>query len=283
MKNLIRYLPLIIMTIIFSCSQPQKQANIENESLKKELKTDVNNSKLSLNGSYQKRIKEVIFFYLREKVINIGDNDFLQSEDLTVNDKMFEYTAKIYDRDLLYQVMKKNIIKASILQYDSKEEDDLSTYITIKGTFTLKANGSQIAIENESTSFIINLKAEYETSYISQSPYGYNDNRRVGDGFDFEEDLVVAINEPVIYTNETLYLKARIHELSGSDLAGLNKDELAYLRNEIFARHGHTFKTDKIIQYFINKTWYQPMYEDATNFLNETEKKNALFIRSLES
>ncbi len=73
--------------------------------------------------------------------------------------------------------------------------------------------------------------------------------------------------------------------LTKLDLEDLTKEELAYARNEIYARHGRMFDSEKLQEYFGNKEWYIPLYpadsfpEDA---LNEFEKENANFISKYE-
>ena len=68
---------------------------------------------------------------------------------------------------------------------------------------------------------------------------------KIEDSSDFDSELIIVLNEPRIYSKSNMYLKARIHRLTEADLQDYTKDELAYLRNEIFARHGHLFKTPK--------------------------------------
>ncbi len=78
-----------------------------------------------------------------------------------------------------------------------------------------------------------------------------------------------------------------IRMLTKSELSGLSKKELAIARNEIYARHGRTFKIKEYSDYFKSKSWYRenPKYNysnEAAN-LNEFELKNAYLILSLEN
>jgi len=70
--------------------------------------------------------------------------------------------------------------------------------------------------------------------------------------------------------------------LSEEDLSGLSKQELRILRNEIYARHGYIFKSQDLRNYFSAKDWYRPQYNDVSNLLNTTEKKNVIFIQRHE-
>lgn len=67
------------------------------------------------------------------------------------------------------------------------------------------------------------------------------------------------------------------------DLKDKTTEELRIMRNEIFARHGHTFKSDELKNYFNSQAWYKSTIADATSQLTETEKKNVDFIKLFEN
>lgn len=71
--------------------------------------------------------------------------------------------------------------------------------------------------------------------------------------------------------------------LDYSQIEGLSKEELRVLRNEIYARHGHIFKSQDLREYFNRFNWYSPEVENATNRLTEIEKKNVEFLKEQES
>ena len=54
------------------------------------------------------------------------------------------------------------------------------------------------------------------------------------------------------------------------------------MRNEIYARHGYIFKTQKMIEYFNNQSWYNPRFNNVEAQLSVIEKKNIKFIQSYE-
>lgn len=66
-----------------------------------------------------------------------------------------------------------------------------------------------------------------------------------------------------------------------ADLQDLSWRELCLARNEIFARHGRTFKTPEIAQYFESKDWYDGRYSEVT--LSALETSNVNFILSYET
>lgn len=72
--------------------------------------------------------------------------------------------------------------------------------------------------------------------------------------------------------------------LTKEDLSKYSKKQLAYIRNEIFARNGYIFDTDAYSNYFYGKSWYKPNPEFGGNEseLNDVEKANVALIKKLE-
>lgn len=70
--------------------------------------------------------------------------------------------------------------------------------------------------------------------------------------------------------------------LTEADIKDFSKDELALARNEIFARHGYVFNTDKYKDYFGKKAWYKPNPNFKETDLNDFEKYNASYIKKHE-
>ena len=71
--------------------------------------------------------------------------------------------------------------------------------------------------------------------------------------------------------------------LNESQLSGKSLEELALLRNEIFARKGYVFSTQEYSQHFESQDWYTPIQSNAEIILSEIESKNVEFIKKLES
>lgn len=98
-------------------------------------------------------------------------------------------------------------------------------------------------------------------------------------------------NEETEYENASLYrvasekivtLNSSIQKFKESDLKNLKKIDLQILRNTIFARHGLTFKTKTIRQFFNQVEWYIPMYSDVSNKLTPIEKSNIAILKRFE-
>ena len=70
--------------------------------------------------------------------------------------------------------------------------------------------------------------------------------------------------------------------LTKSDLEGYTLGELGFIRNEILARHGYPFKTEKYRDYFDSCSWYERDEHFDSGRLNSIEKKNVALIQKIE-
>jgi hypothetical protein len=83
-------------------------------------------------------------------------------------------------------------------------------------------------------------------------------------------------------------VEARRHEelstkdMSERDVAGLFPEIARRLRNEIFARHGRTFKDPHLQSYFASQEWYHPDPRFDLQMLSAIEKANVKTIQNYE-
>lgn len=78
------------------------------------------------------------------------------------------------------------------------------------------------------------------------------------------------------------YPETSTQVLKVSDVNNMLKQELRIMRNEIYARHGYSFKKKDMREYFDGQDWYMPMHTDIRTNLTEVEKKNVDLIRRYE-
>lgn len=71
--------------------------------------------------------------------------------------------------------------------------------------------------------------------------------------------------------------------ITEADLDKHTKEEVAIIRNEIYARHGYIFKTEPFITYFNGKSWYVKNENFHEGMLNDIERANREFIVAYES
>jgi hypothetical protein len=70
--------------------------------------------------------------------------------------------------------------------------------------------------------------------------------------------------------------------LKPADVENLMKEDLEFMRNEIFARHGYCFNRKHLRQQFEMEDWYVPNTVDIKGFLTDIEKKNIEMIKRYE-
>lgn len=79
------------------------------------------------------------------------------------------------------------------------------------------------------------------------------------------------------------YPQASARLLEPDDLADLTADQLRVMRNEIFARYGHVFRSGGAMdRHFRAQDWYQPQAGDASRYFTEIERANIRLIQKQE-
>ncbi|NDV69546.1 YARHG domain-containing protein [Dysgonomonas sp. 25] len=71
--------------------------------------------------------------------------------------------------------------------------------------------------------------------------------------------------------------------LTEADLAGKSLEEIALLRNEIFARKGYVFNNERYQRYFERQSWYKSASSNNVVELSSTETQNVEFMKSIEA
>lgn len=105
----------------------------------------------------------------------------------------------------------------------------------------------------------------------SKEEKSYNGNTENLDLEDIEEE-----KDDYLFPSDKEYIES-------SDIEGKSKEDLAFMRNEILARHGYIFKDNKYRDYFESKSWYKEDKNFSENILNAIEKKNIEFLKKVEN
>ncbi|HXA01175.1 MAG TPA: YARHG domain-containing protein [Cytophagaceae bacterium] len=79
-----------------------------------------------------------------------------------------------------------------------------------------------------------------------------------------------------------VYPKTSTTLLTEADVENMDGKDLRMMRNEIYARHGYSFKDKDLRAYFDQQEWYMPMAIDVREELTETEAKNIDLIYQYE-
>ena len=78
------------------------------------------------------------------------------------------------------------------------------------------------------------------------------------------------------------YPQSTTTPLKEADVENMKPADLRIMRNEIYARHGYSFKLADMREHFDKLDWYMPMAIDITTKLTKTEKNNAALIKRYE-
>lgn len=68
-----------------------------------------------------------------------------------------------------------------------------------------------------------------------------------------------------------------------AELHGKDKAELRVMRNEIYARHGRTFQSSDLQNYFSQRPWYRQNTSYSDSLLSEVDKENVRIIQNFEN
>lgn len=75
-----------------------------------------------------------------------------------------------------------------------------------------------------------------------------------------------------------------VRNYTEEELGSMDAHTLYLARNELYARHGYTFKNQDLQEYFGGKSWYTPRVTEVPDSLfNKYEKANLALIQSLEA
>lgn len=96
------------------------------------------------------------------------------------------------------------------------------------------------------------------------------------------KDFLLMKTEYKYRTDVGEYPEASSRMLNEQDVENLSMDELEFMRNEIYARHGYSFKDKAMRQLFDTTRWYTPMGIDIRDNLKDIEVQNIDLIYRYE-
>jgi hypothetical protein len=218
-----------------------------------------------------------ILFALLFCACNSNNNKKKTSEDavasITVqNDLLGNWVGFLGDNKLNIRILSlssKNIVAKSICAGNERKLTGEYDGDSDKYTFKLSEPGTD---NNDGVfNFFIDKKTNQGTGVWTP-----NDKNKFPKNFTCQR-MKFAYNK-----SQGDYPQTSLGLLKEDDLLNFTKEELSYMRNEIYARHGYSFKKKDIRQEFDNKDWYVPMSADIRGELTDVEKKNVELLKSLE-
>ena len=97
-----------------------------------------------------------------------------------------------------------------------------------------------------------------------------------------EEPMTYVENVYRAASESILTINSSTKKLKESDIKNLKKIDLEILRNTIFARHGFSFKTKTVRQFFDSVEWYIPVSTNVDDQLTSVEKENIVLLKRFE-
>ena len=232
---------------------------------------------------------KILYSYYKSK----GDKEtsILTSIDYYSNALEIKYTDDIVKR-ISDKIKEDENFEDTLMDLKGivNEEDLNNIYIK---TYVNKAKENFNNKNYETTLKYLN-KAEKYNYNIETFEY-YNDLLKAIEKSNTKENKEVIKQDVHIYKNNVpVYVEERSgyqiisdsdrRYLTKEELYGYDKNTLALIRNEIFARNGYIFKKQEYINYFESMPWYYPnsSFKGTLNELNKVERYNVNLIKSME-
>ena len=242
-----------------SCNKANENDNLSTNSLSiEEREIDSINEKLSECHS--------------ERDIEINNE---ADDDCDINDEVSDYIADYVQREEIKPSKKKSPLKKIMFALGG-----LVGGIALFGLGFLYANGS-INKNNDEVSDD-NPPVQEEYNYEEDLYDGGNDENYVEEDLyvDTSSEFAQRADDPDLYLIED----SDYRYLSRAELEDYTLKQLAYIRNEIFARHGYIFEKEEYYDYFSSKSWYYPDYwfTGEESEFNDYELENIKLIKDVE-
>lgn len=200
---------------------------------------------------------------------------FLQAQTIKEGDKF-------WDGSTLYTVQE---VRMGTIVYMTTPQDDELTLEKIAGK-----NGEYKIIPSRQAEECPVRMAEFgwRVQYIRKDGMNFLAVRKPS-GDAMWTMVLTPDNEDNCYNQQQTLEKANWEDVINNTLLNtpylmnIPRKQLRLMRNEILARHGYTFKSKDLIDYFSKKAWYKPGTNNATIKLNIIEQTNVELIKSEES
>ena len=204
------------------------------------------------------------------------------------NSKFIKYykAEKLYRESLKYDLSLKEPKELSAYSKYYEIKELCNNEEKIKSIFSSKIGNTNIKLKYIFAGFIIIILL---FSFVSNK-FGENATNQNGD---YKNSVAYKDNKDEnnkdiqndVKSDEYIISNSSDSYLDKSELSQYSKEELSYIRNEIYARHGYIFKDDKYRPYFENKSWYKPdtSFKGQWELFNDYEKSNLQLIKSLEN
>ena len=123
---------------------------------------------------------------------------------------------------------------------------------------------------------------------LDKKKFVYDPEEGLGDSFPYQK-LYNSAKAKEYFTRTGEFLTADVIKVNASsqviakeEIANMHRGDLEVIRNSIYARHGYSFKTRKMLFVFNHVDWYMPVSTDVRTQLTDLEKKNIALLKRYE-
>lgn len=204
-------------------------------------------------------------------MFNIEDTlkvEKIAHEEQKEKDITEKYTLRNDDIDMFPGTQ--SSYKAEILRHKSEKvsngNNNVAIYVMLGTIVALVCFIVIILIWPKGNKTMVNETSSMIENNFQNNESHYQENNDIGES----------------YTNDVFMFPSDKEYISEDYLRYKSKDEVAMIRNEIYARHGYVFNTEPYKSYFESQEWYTPNYNFDDSLFNAIEKANKDFIVEYE-
>ncbi|MBP1225076.1 YARHG domain-containing protein [Flavobacterium sp. 1355] len=288
MKNL---LYLFLAILLFSCNSKEKQPQISDNKMPEEIRTDLYGSWVGdfvvaerdttqpEKERYSNKINIVIKKITKTEVtgqsIVAGNNrplaGTMKRTGNTISFTLKEPGDDKNDGVFTFEIQNDTLLKGTWTANNPKKEVRKRKFELTKKQF--KYDPTVMLPDNDMYVDYENPKEEEVTYEEENEDEETKDTTKTETYF---ENVYRMASESILKINSST------QKLKESDVKNLKKIDLEILRNTIFARHGLSFKTKTVRQFFDDVEWYIPVSTSVDNQLTTIEKENIVLLKRFE-
>lgn len=156
------------------------------------------------------------------------------------------------------------------------------------GSFKFSIEPSEKKMKGIWDAFKKNFSATSTKYTLDKKQFTYNPEQNLGNRFPYRKLYNSAkakeyfSNSGEFLTPDVLKVNASNQLIAKDEIANMHKGDLEVIRNSIYARHGYSFKTRKMLFVFNHVDWYMPVSTDVRAQLTDIEKKNIALLKRYE-
>ena len=227
------------------------------------------NNEKSITDSINYYSKALDISYRPDIVFKIGER---LKEDKNIDDTIKLLELVLEERDL-NKISSDAYVKMAEESFEDKKLDDMVKYLkkAVEHNFDIKRFKYYDSIENLEDL----LNENYDLEINNEDKISEEDSEK-----EFDESA----NKETLNDDEYFIEDSNTRYLTKEELSNYSKEELPFIRNEIFARQGYIFSNEKYNNYFKTKKWYNPNpnFSGNPSELSTIEYANVKLIQSLE-